>query len=296
MLSKPNIVVGTDFSSNSDLALRAGEKLRSLTNGELYLVHISSYPDDWAWLNNELMVNYDRPNLKDELVRNLYLQLERQAKKCGARCTKEVLIGQPFKGLQESLSSKNADLLIISHKGAGDTHLMYGSLASKLVSSSKVPVLIVKKDLDIKKVAGLVDPEEPFKEIITLGEEISFLLSAELQLVVLVQDLSAKYSKFYLAPPGEHFTYTPEERGNIISNLKRMLSEMVDPHSKSTFNIKITENPSVSSSLNEMLVENDIGLGILRRHNRTLMENFILGSVTKRMIENFEGNLLILPP
>ena len=78
MLNQPLIVVATDFSECSDHAIRAGEKIRSLSKGTLRIVHVASFPFEWDWLTNDVTVNYLPPTFNKDLVQGLKKKLELQ--------------------------------------------------------------------------------------------------------------------------------------------------------------------------------------------------------------------------
>jgi len=117
MLSQPRILVGTDFSEGSDLAIAAGETLRKKTDGKLHVVHVAYYPTDWSWMSNDMLTGYLPYSFNEKYVSELNLCLKRQLEKLSIHCTHEVLYGKPIGILKDLCSSSNYDLLILGRQG-----------------------------------------------------------------------------------------------------------------------------------------------------------------------------------
>ncbi len=72
--------------------------------------------------------------------------IERQAKKAGVGCTTVIVSGdQPWRGIIRTARSKKCDLVVMaSHGRSGIVGLLLGSQTSKVLTHSKVPVLVCR--------------------------------------------------------------------------------------------------------------------------------------------------------
>ena len=72
--------------------------------------------------------------------------IERQAKKAGVGCTTVIVNGdQAWRGIIRTARSKKCDLVVMaSHGRSGLTGLLLGSQTSKVLTHSKVPVLVCR--------------------------------------------------------------------------------------------------------------------------------------------------------
>ncbi len=160
MLTQPNIMVATDFSEFSHLALQAGEEIRRKTGGQLQLVHVTDYPDQWDWMTNDVVINYYPQELKDRLINEIKARMEKQMRDTEATGSIEIVIGPTHKGLLGQSDQFGADLLIIGHKGSGK-HAHLGSIAAKMITASERPVLVINRPFRTQKIAGLIDTSKP---------------------------------------------------------------------------------------------------------------------------------------
>lgn len=296
MLNNPIIIVGTDFSPQSDLALKAADSLCKLSKGELHLVHVAPYPFAWDWITNDAMINYLPGTFKQDLMKELNTHLDKQVERCKVKCIREIFVGPPLKALNETIKTQGANMLVVGHHGAGASQYFIGGLTTKLVSSCEVPLLVIQKPLDVKKVAGLVDTQYPMSNIFSTSEELSFLFSAELQFTSVWQDVLPDKGEGLKLTSLNHLSYTIEERKNIIAAMESFLREKMDPHSKAKVDVTIAHHKKVSEALRDKLMEDGVDLAVLTRHRRNAIEKMFIGSLTRTMLDTYDGNLLILPP
>jgi nucleotide-binding universal stress UspA family protein len=289
MFNNPLVLVGTDFSAVSDLALKAGEVLKKKTNGRLHVIHVLDYPATFDWMADSALAGY-----KDEMIKASHNQLEEQIKRCHIDCTSEILSGHPFKVLDDAIKTQGANILVLGHRGGADDHFHIGGLTTKMVSSAAIPVLVINKPLDVKKVAGLVDPLGPMSNIFSTAQECARLFSAELEFISSWQDISAQPARRSPFESSDHLRYTDEERSIVIEDISEMIKSKLAKDSQASIKVSITEKKKIAEGLVDSM--QGVSLGVLNRHTRGFFEKLMIGSVTKRVIDLFRGNLLILPP
>lgn len=300
MLSIPQILVATDFSPQSDLALKAALALKQKTNGRIHVVHVVHYPKEWDSLAAQVGENYFPKKFREDMLRSLNELLSEQVRRCelGSDVRKDLLFGNPLKVITEVIQKEKIDLLILGKVGSGvhDGHFHMGSLTSRLAASCKVPLLILSKPWAMNKVAALVDPVAPRADLVSLSEEISFLHSCELEVISLWQNVLSYFSKGSLLRSSFSLELNDKEREEIIEEIRKRLTPMLDEHSKARVMVGMASEKGVGRSVVDHLELENVDLAILGRHPKSVLETYILGSVVRTVLERFTGNALILPP
>lgn len=296
MLSKPTIMVGTDFSYHSDQALKLAETIRRRTGGSLHLVHASRYPAEWDWFTSDVVVNYLPDRFKTDLVASMNKSIAAQAKRCEARCETHVEFGRPAAVIRSWIQKHKVDLLVLGHHGHDEEGFHLGSLPGKIAAHCEVPLLIVNKDNLCEKIGALVDPLQPEKHVFDSAEELAFLLSSDLEFISLWQDISAQVARWSPVINERHLTYTDEERAEIQMKMRRTIAQYLSPQSKASVTLEITHKKNAGDALEELLRSHRTDLAVVERHQRGRIERLFVGSTTRRLLDVFEGNLLILPP
>lgn len=285
MLNNPSILVCTDFKLPSDFALKSAEVIRTKAGGKVHAVHFSDMPAQWDWVARESrsMIESDKMDLT--LLRSLREIMKEQVRRCEVSATSHVSFGPIYDGIMDTIASLKPDLVVMGHTLQSHGLLSLGGIVSKVVASSKVPVLVTKKILEYPagKVAGLINTEDSITPIISATEELSFLLSAEPEVISLLKNLSLLDS-------------TQVERSTIMGRMRDEISKSLDPHSKCKIKVEITEERQVAYHLAKILDRDLVDLVIMKRHQKGLIEKMLIGSVTRRMLEIFNGNILVLPP
>ena len=300
MLSSPNILVCTDFKQTSDFALKSAETIRKKVGGKIHVIHISDIPVNWDWVSQESSYQLQSAKLDADLYKSLQKMMSEQKKRCEVDCTTEVSLGPTYDGIMDSISKKKPDLVLMGHKGHAHGIFSLGGIASKVVSTASVPILVIKKNLcsPLGKVAGLVDTNNNMmKPIILATEEFSFLLSAQAEIISLWKNVT---SQFYNLAPIEKvhplLDLRQEVKEAILNKMMNEITKNLDEHTKCRVRVEISDEKQVAYHLVKILEEDLVDLAIMKRHQRKSMEKVFIGSETRRMLELFNGNILVLPP
>lgn len=292
MLSQPSILVASDLSDTSGHALKAAEKLRKISKGKIHVIHVTPYPEQWDWLTNDVVVNYYPDNFKEKLIGGLNAELTAQLKKYDVEGTVEILMGPTVQTILNYSTQATYDLLILGHREKG-SFLHLSGVAAKVMAGSTVPVLIANKDLDIARVAGLVDPHRPDKKVFTVTEELGFVCSGDMEFIsVFPDDVNVVEESF---PNGYSVVrLTEEKKKEVEKKYAAALEKNIDQHSSARIRVEPTDEGDVTK-LVEILNEDNVDLAVMTKHHKGKLEKFFLGSVTKGVLDKWKGNLLILP-
>lgn len=294
MFNKPNILVCSDFSEHSNQAVEAAIELAKRLNGKIYALHvvdipaISNYPADLS------PVSFEIPQ---ELLDSCHQSLSGQFAKLRSECKILVRIGDAYAIIQNTISENNIELVVLGARGNGERVLPFGSISTKLVSTAKVPVLVIKKPFTANRMTVLADPEANLKNLLSSSEELSFLLSSKLGVVSLYDTYRTKHvSEGSLAIPLKTMSMSDEKREEVEQLIRKRIEKCLTKYSSAEIEIVSAFEKKLSPQLNLILQSNHTDLAIMRRHEEVILERFLLGSETRRMLEVFEGNILVLPP
>ena len=148
MFNVDNIIVPTDFSDYSDLALEKALDLAEACDAKIYLTHVvADAPDIFA---------LDRFNKEGQ--KKIMKDLEKQSKAFfdkqlakfpqaqNADIETKVLRGIPSKEILSVQKKINADMVVIAtHGQTAFEEFLWGNTASRLIRYSKCSVLVVRK-------------------------------------------------------------------------------------------------------------------------------------------------------
>ncbi len=146
------IIVATDLTPASDAAVRAALELARRFGARLTALHVAEPPyEPQHWF-----VPHDR---ETQLLREVFhheqvearARLKEQTERLGGRDgvspELRVVAGVPADSIVDEAVRSEADLLVIgTHGRRGVQHALLGSIAERVVRTSKVPVLTVRSD------------------------------------------------------------------------------------------------------------------------------------------------------
>ena len=144
MISIEKILHPTDFSVNSNHALKYACAFAAHFGAELHLLHVVA---DLAMITLPPMEGFlpegyyenARKHANEELAK-----LRTKAMTGKNRIVRQILEGSPFLEIMSYAKDNKIDLIIMgTHGYSGLTHLVMGSIAEKVVRSSPCPVLTV---------------------------------------------------------------------------------------------------------------------------------------------------------
>ena len=182
------ILVPTDFSEHAENALKIAAQLAKKYSGEIYLLHMIELPVD--------MTNPVGGTRTSDLPEALYFM--KLAKKRfsevlnspyleGLTVHETVQFHQAFDGIMEISKKYDCDFIVMGSQGAtGFKEMFVGSNTEKVVRTSEIPVLVVKKDRPNFKINNFVfatnlSPES--KNALQQAIEFATLMDAKLHLV-----------------------------------------------------------------------------------------------------------------
>jgi nucleotide-binding universal stress UspA family protein len=145
------VVVPTDFSANAAAAIPYAVGLAKRDNGKLVLAHSV---EDAVYYTSAAASEGIGPDI-EQWMATITADAEKRLVDQGKAITAEYGVpvetvlkrGRPFEQLDELAKEYNADLMVISTHGyTGLSHLVFGSVAEKVVRGTPCPVLSVRPE------------------------------------------------------------------------------------------------------------------------------------------------------
>jgi universal stress protein A len=150
MFKPKKILVPTDFSENSDKALKEAIDIAEKYDSKIYLLHVI----DKDFLQ-QCAVDYCLPiedveRYEADAVKNLKDKMKNEVNKnSGSKAVEvnfEIMKGIPYKEIIKEQKDKDIDLTVMAaHGKSGFSKFMLGSVTDKVVKSTSSEVLLVKE-------------------------------------------------------------------------------------------------------------------------------------------------------
>jgi universal stress protein A len=135
------ILVPTDFSRPSELALKYANGLAHQFGASLHLLHVVNRPLLAEGLAAEAYIS-DAPAIGSDMVRDAEARLRNLAPDAASA---DVVFGYAAKAIVDCASRSGVDLIVMgSHGRTGIAHLILGSVAEAVVRTAPCPVLTVR--------------------------------------------------------------------------------------------------------------------------------------------------------
>ena len=154
---KNTILVPLDFSEIATHALNHAIEVAKQFNNNLALLHVveeAMFTSFLSFGKNDHMEELAKEAAKARLEK---LSTEIKAKH-NIDCVTEVKFGKIYKVIDESAKMLNCDSIIMGSHGASGLDQIIGSNASRVISHSTVPVVVVKSEQHINSYKNIVFP------------------------------------------------------------------------------------------------------------------------------------------
>ncbi|MFP9114094.1 universal stress protein [Flavobacterium sp. RHBU_3] len=140
------ILVPTDFSDHAEYALKVASKIARENDGEIFLLHLLDLPSQE---NDAVVAGAEVPEIAFFLKKAHERFDEVKAAECleGLAVTDAILFDKAFEGVVKTAKKHDIDLIVMgSHGASGFKEMFIGSNTEKVVRTSDIPVLVIKKD------------------------------------------------------------------------------------------------------------------------------------------------------
>jgi len=147
MIRLAKLLVPTDFSEDSEQAARYAVELAKRFQAEIHCIHVVDIPADLLSTSDYYMTGPSKQfidQIREESKKNLEAFAEKNLEGVGVRTA--FLEGSPFVEIIRYAHNQEIDLVVIAtHGRTGLRHVLFGSVAEKVVRKAPCPVLVVKR-------------------------------------------------------------------------------------------------------------------------------------------------------
>ena len=145
MIALKSVLVATDFSDTSDVALRYGKALAAAFGASLHVLHVVQEPFAQPWAVEAY--GFSLTALQDEWLREAKARIEQTLtaeERTQYRASLITIMGHPVVEILKYADDHALDLIVIGTHGRGPLgHMVMGSVAERVVRKARCPVLTV---------------------------------------------------------------------------------------------------------------------------------------------------------
>ncbi|MFL9843131.1 universal stress protein [Flavobacterium rhizosphaerae] len=140
------ILVPTDFSEHAEYALKVAAQIASKNGGEIFLLHLLEIPGQES---DAVTDGADIPEVMFfmQKAHELFEDIKNAEYLADIPVSENVQFDKAFEGIVKTAKKNDIDLIVMgSHGASGFKEMFIGSNTEKVVRTSEVPVLVIKKE------------------------------------------------------------------------------------------------------------------------------------------------------
>jgi nucleotide-binding universal stress UspA family protein len=146
MIALKQILVPTDFSETSDVALRYGKAFAEAFGATLHVVHIIEEPYGQPWAVEAY--GFSLAALQDEWIKEAETRMSKvltEEERARITAVTTTVLGHPVMEILRYAKDHEIDLVVMGTHGRGPlSHVVMGSVAERVVRKASCPVLTVR--------------------------------------------------------------------------------------------------------------------------------------------------------
>lgn len=262
------ILVPVDFSQRSEYAVKLAAKMGKKTDCEVYLLHMVELPSGVVDMGAGSNFSIPESMMYLRKVKEKLLGLKEKYFKNGCTVKHAIRFQDPYEGIRDYSKKIDADLIIMGSQGVSEfEEMIIGSNTEKVVRTSEIPVIVVKRDAEKFKLKDLVfasdfkeDNKESFKKFVNFAK----LFKSKVHLLKV-----NTIGKF------ESSSVTKQKILDFITGVELP---------KNTINVY--NDTSVVKGITNFSREIDADLIALTTHGRSGLSNLFNGSIAKSVSKN----------
>jgi nucleotide-binding universal stress UspA family protein len=279
-MSKPRVLIGSDFSEHSSVALQVGKVWTKKLNAELHVIHVNNskdstdalaHADDSKGVVSGLVENL-RHNLEDKLKKQLDEQGMHQKD-----IHNHVSFGKKNEVLHEEVKKLNAKLLVLGCLGqSGFEGLFLGGTTERAIRSVPCPILAVRDEACAKPkfICWAVDLSQRSDFVFEWLKIVAEVFSPKVEMMMVESDQTRTLEDY----PKLKFYYEQLKLSGIDVSIK-----LIPP-----------TRGSIEKSLEKNISEGDYDLIVMGTEAKRGLRRFLLGSVAEYLTHHVRRSFLII--
>lgn len=289
LLSK--ILLATDGSKDSRLALKAAAVLSARSGAELHLVHAYSYPHDFGYPG---VLTEDYLSAREEEAREVIQEERIEIEELGSKVTQtHIDEGPPVEVILDLADDLEADLIVLGSRGRGAIQrLVLGSVSEGVVHHANQPVLVMRGTQEAWPPGWIVigdDDSEAARHAGELAATIGGLFGAWAEIVRAFPQLPEQ--------DAEGRALDPRVVDDALSRAEKALRERADKLEKMLGRRPRAVIASGDPTMKILAACEDKDSPLVAVGSRGLgtMERMRLGSTSTKILRTAPGPVLICP-
>lgn len=256
------ILVPTDFSKESEYALKTASKFAKQYDAEIILLHMLNIPENF--LTKDKSEEYPELLIFTKLAKQRFSTFLNKEYLKGITIKETIQHYRTFEGIINSAKKENADMIIMGSHGTSGTHeLFVGSNTEKVVRTSDIPVLVVKENQE----------NIEFNKFVFASNFIEDCFEAFKNAKKFAQQLNTKINLLYINTPGRNFKSSNE----IEKQISDFLNRLKLTSKEITFDIQ--NDYDVENGILNYCSKNGVDLIGIPTHGRKGLAHIIKGSI-----------------
>ena len=263
------ILVPIDFSDHAENALKVAAKLARDFKSEIHLLHVLDLPLELI----DPVQGQSSRNLPESIF-FMKLAHQRFSKLLQSPYLRDIVVHENVQfadaseGIIKFSEDVKCDLIVMgSHGASGFQEMFIGSNTEKIVRSSKIPVLVIKKnekEFNIEEFVFATDAEPANKHTLHQASKFAEMIGANLHLLYVNTPHNFKTSK----------------------QAQQQLKSFTEGLSGVTPKIHIYNDISVEKGIMNFAAEIDAGLIGISTHGRKGLAHFFNGSISEDLVNH----------
>lgn len=248
---------------------------------------------DWSFLPSSMNIdttNYSKAyeNIADNVLNFTEDLIKEKGFKVG---NKIKTFGSAVEAILEQIEKDKYDLVLLGSHGKKGLQKWLGSVSRQVISNSPVPVFISKKRTKGKKILFTVDGSEPSFNAVKQAAKLIDLKEKEIYIISVKENpellpMEATLDKNWLD------SIEKQQKIHATKAINKTKAILEDSGIKTQNEVILTGNPA--QKIIEFVEKEKLDLIVMGARTKTDLSKLLLGSVSKRVLENVMGDVLII--
>lgn len=248
---------------------------------------------DWSFLPSSMNIdtaNYSKAyeNIADNVLNFTEDLIKEKGFKVG---NKIKTFGSAVEAILEQIEKDKYDLVLLGSHGKKGLQKWLGSVSRQVISNSPVPVFISKRRTKGKKILFTVDGSEPSFNAVKQAAKLIDLKEKEIYIISVKENpellpMEATLDKNWLD------SIEKQQKIHATKAINKTKAILEDSGIKTQNEVILTGNPA--QKIIEFVEKEKLDLIVMGARTKTDLSKLLLGSVSKRVLENVMGDVLII--
>ncbi len=290
------ILVATDFSECSRVALDIGLSASKCMETKLYVLHtIEKLPHDYRHLLSSTAHSNMKQKLEEEAMNKIKAMLPEEL--LGSEDIVPIVrFGKPFLEIIEVAKEKDVDIIAIgTHGRAGVDRVILGSVAERVVRDAHCPVMVVKSEkyVGFKKIIVSIDFSDCSRLALEYAAATARAHKSKLTILHVYEESFVK--------PYVNAANSEEEAEEIIKAIERVNESKYDEFLK-TIDLsgveyeKLLKKGIPETDIAETAMEQQTNLIVMGTHGRSGIKHILIGSTAEEVVRNAPCDIVVVKP